>query len=73
MWWKLVPDQENSDLNERENLRHAFLRVGLELSDDTLEKLVPQAQALRSSSVRIATLDLSSIEPGSVFDARWKR
>jgi hypothetical protein len=73
MWWKLVPDQENSDLNERENLRHAFLRVGLELSDDTLKKLVPQAQALRSSSVRIAVLDLSSIEPGSVFDARWKR
>lgn len=73
MGWKLVPDQENSDLNERENLRDAFLRVGLELSDDTLEKLVPQAQALRSSSVRIAALDLSSIEPGSVFDARWKR
>lgn len=68
-----MPDQENPDLNERENLRHAFLRVGLELSDDTLEMLVPQAQALHSSSVRIAALDLSSIEPGSVFDARWKR
>lgn len=73
MGWKLVPDQENPDLNERENLRHAFLRVGLKLNDDTLEKLAPQAQALRSSSVRIAALDLSSIEPGYVFDARWKR
>ncbi len=68
-----MPDQESSDFNERENLRHAFLRVGLELSDDTVEKLVPQAQALRSNSDRIAALDLLSIEPGCVFDARWRR
>lgn len=66
-------DQRSSGYNERESLRYAFLRVGLELDDDALEKLVPQAQALRRNSARIAELELSMIEPGLVFDARWRK
>lgn len=66
-------DQENFDYNERESLRHAFLRVGLELNDDALEKLVPQSQALRRNSAQMSALELSTIEPGLVFDARWKK
>lgn len=73
MWWKLVLDQESSGYNELESLRHAFLRVGLELNDDALEKFVPQAQALRRNSARMAALELSAIEPGLVFNARWKK
>jgi len=43
------------------------------LDDDALEKLMPQAQALRRNSARIAELELSMIEPGLVFDARWRK
>lgn len=66
-------DQGSSGYNERESLRYSFLRVGLELDDDALEKLVPQAQVLRRNSARMAALELSTIEPGLVFDARWSK
>lgn len=66
-------DQGSPGYNERETLRYAFLRVGSELNDDVLEQLVPQAQALRRHSARIAALELSTIELGLVFDARWKK
>ncbi len=66
-------DRGSSGYNELESLRHAFLRVELKLNDDALEKLVPQAQALQRNSARMAALELSTIEPGLVFDARWKK
>ena len=66
-------DRGSSGYNELESLRHAFLRVELKLNDDALEKLVPQAQALQRNSARMAALELSAIEPGLVFNARWKK
>ncbi len=65
-------DSKSSDYDERESLRYALLRVGLRLGDDALDKLVPQARMVRKNDARIGELDLSVIEPGLVFDARWK-
>ena len=72
LWGRLMLDRGTSGYDERESLRCALLRVGLELDDGALSKLVPQALMLRENAARIAALDLSTIEPGLVFDARWK-
>jgi hypothetical protein len=67
-----VIDSESSSNDERESLRYALLRVGLRLDDDTLDKLVPQARMLQENGARVGELDLSTIDLGLVFDARWK-
>ncbi|PLS84522.1 MAG: hypothetical protein CYG60_17515 [Actinobacteria bacterium] len=73
LWGNPVIDRKSSDYDEREGLRYALLRVGLRLDDDALDKLVPQARALQRNGAQMVTLDLSKIEPGFVFDARWKK
>ncbi len=61
----------SSSYDERESLRYALLHVG-RLDDDALEDLVPQVRMIRSNEARLRELDLSALEPGLVFDARWK-
>lgn len=61
-----------SHYDERESLRHALLRVGLELDGQAVDALIPQARMLRQSVALVGQLDLSAIEPGLAFDARWK-
>lgn len=61
----------SSGYDERESLRYALLRVG-RLDDDALEDLVPQVRMIRRNEARLGELDLSALEPGLVFDARWK-
>jgi hypothetical protein len=67
-----VGEREGSGYDERESLRYAFLRVGLKLNDDALEDLLPQVRMIRRNGVRVSELDLSTLEPGLSFDARWK-
>ncbi len=65
-------EREGSGYNERESLRYALLRVGLKLNGDALEDLLPQVRMIRRNGARVSELDLSALEPGLSFDARWK-
>lgn len=65
-------DKASLAYDERESLRYALLRVGLQLDDGALEDLLPQARMIRENQARLGALDLSALEPGLVFAARWK-
>jgi hypothetical protein len=61
-------DDGHADL---ESVRKAFLRVGLDLAEEELMRLVPWLQAAQRNIDLIADLELLDVEPQVAFDARW--
>ena len=53
----------------KESLRAMASLSGLELSDERLEDLLPQAQQMVEGMAGLDVLDLESVEPAIVFKA----
>ena len=57
----------SDDAAVREQLRAALAAVGLEVTEERIEQLLPAYQGMRSAAARLRALDLGETEPAIIF------